>query len=222
MASGITLAATVAALTTVGRAPAVARTTSGRRPARARARRDRPLLDGTHLAHTTFEDRHYVFAATETRTGVADLRVIDVTNPASPEVVAKLACGRFQGNLQVSADRKTLILGADGTALSPRCIPARARASSPSTSPTRRARARSGSRPSPAGPTAPRHTPRCRWSQRARGVSPAGPRNRAGPRGVVHRQPGPADAGQDGAAARAAQRAASTPTRRASPPTGGD
>ena len=80
-----------------------------------------PYLNGTHIEHATIEERDYLFAATQTQTGVAELRVIDVTTPETPEVVANLACGRFQGNLQISADQRTLILGVDGPALSPRC-----------------------------------------------------------------------------------------------------
>ncbi|HVE74035.1 MAG TPA: hypothetical protein VNA30_02955, partial [Mycobacteriales bacterium] len=70
-----------------------------------------PYLQGTHIEHATIRGRDYVFAATQTQRNSipADLRVIDVTQPARPKVVAQLACGRFQGNLQVSADRKTLL-----------------------------------------------------------------------------------------------------------------
>ena len=71
-----------------------------------------PYLDGTHIEHATIKGRDYLFAATQ-NTGIADLRIIDVTTPTRPRVVALMKCGSFQGNLQVSADRKTLILGVD-------------------------------------------------------------------------------------------------------------
>jgi hypothetical protein len=80
-----------------------------------------PYANGSHLEHATIDNRDYLFAATQTTSGVAQLRVIDVTTPEAPEVVATLACGKFQGNLQVSADGRTLILGVDGPAISPRC-----------------------------------------------------------------------------------------------------
>jgi hypothetical protein len=63
-----------------------------------------------------------LFAATESYNGgLTDLRVIDVTTPAAPVVEAILKCGSYQGNLQVSADRKTLILGVDRPAPAGKC-----------------------------------------------------------------------------------------------------
>lgn len=79
-------------------------------------------LSGTHIEHATIAGRDYVFAATQSVAGPAQLRVIDVTRPSRPKVVATLPCGRFQGNLQVSADRRTLVLGVDGPAQDGRCV----------------------------------------------------------------------------------------------------
>ncbi|MEA2434719.1 MAG: hypothetical protein QOG54_2176 [Actinomycetota bacterium] len=80
-----------------------------------------PYQDGTHLAHTTIKGREYFFAANQG--AGAQLRVIDVTNPPKPKLVAQINCGYFQGNLQVSSDRKTLILGVDGPTTDGSCIP---------------------------------------------------------------------------------------------------
>ncbi len=80
-----------------------------------------PYLDGTHMEHATIRGRDYAFTATQDME-VADLRVIDVTNPERPAVVAKIPCGSFQGNIQISADRKTLILGVDGLTMDGTCV----------------------------------------------------------------------------------------------------
>lgn len=81
-----------------------------------------PYQDGTHLVQTTIKGRDYIFAASQSTT-VAKLRVIDVTTPPKPKLVAEIDCGHFQGNLQVSSDRKTLILGMDGRAGGGLCSP---------------------------------------------------------------------------------------------------
>lgn len=81
-----------------------------------------PYVDGTHLVQATIKGREYLFAASQS-TAVAKLRVIDITNPPKPRLVAEIDCGHFQGNLQVSADRKTLIVGMDGVAGGGLCSP---------------------------------------------------------------------------------------------------
>ncbi|HEV3473233.1 MAG TPA: hypothetical protein VG408_08535, partial [Actinomycetota bacterium] len=43
------------------------------------------------------------------------IRVIDVTNPRRPKTVASVACSANQSHLQISHDRKTLIVGEDVT-----------------------------------------------------------------------------------------------------------
>ena len=39
--------------------------------------------------------------------------MIDITNPMKPKVAALLPCGLYQGDVQISHDGRTLILGAD-------------------------------------------------------------------------------------------------------------
>lgn len=65
--------------------------------------------------------RDYAFTATQS-TDVADLRVIDVTEPERPKVVAKITCGSFQGNIQISADKRTLVLGVDRMTMDGTCV----------------------------------------------------------------------------------------------------
>ena len=66
---------------------------------------------GTHLALTTIKGRAYAFASSMD----SGTRVIDVTNPAKPKVVAEIACSANQAHLQISHDNKTLIIGEDGS-----------------------------------------------------------------------------------------------------------
>lgn len=80
-----------------------------------------PYLDGTHMEHATIDGRDYAFAATQSRE-TADLRVIDVTRPDRPKVIAKIPCGSFQGNIQISPDKKTLVLGVDGGHMDGNCV----------------------------------------------------------------------------------------------------
>lgn len=82
-----------------------------------------PYEDGTHLVEATIKGREYLFAASQVASGVAKLRVIDITKPPKPKLVAEIDCGHFQGNLQVSADNKTLILGMDGSSPGGLCSP---------------------------------------------------------------------------------------------------
>ena len=82
-----------------------------------------PYEEGTHLVQATIKGREYMFAASQSRSAVAKLRVIDITIPPKPKLVAEIDCGHFQGNLQLSADKKTLILGMDGSAVGGSCSP---------------------------------------------------------------------------------------------------
>ena len=66
---------------------------------------------GSHVALATIKGRDYAFAAEQGSTG--KLRVIDVTNPERPIVKAEILCGSGQGNIQLSPDKKTLLLGLD-------------------------------------------------------------------------------------------------------------
>ena len=82
-----------------------------------------PYSDATHLVQATIKGREYMFAASQSSSAVAKLRVIDITVPPKPKLVAEIDCGHFQGNLQLSADKKTLILGMDGTSEGGVCSP---------------------------------------------------------------------------------------------------
>ena len=79
-----------------------------------------PFRDGSHLAITTIKGRDYAFAAA---VDPGSIRVVDVTSPESPRLVATLACGGFQGNVQISHDRKTLLIGLDAPSKGG-CMPA--------------------------------------------------------------------------------------------------
>jgi hypothetical protein len=85
-----------------------------------------PYENGTHLVTATIKRHDYVFAANANAgpNGLpAELRVIDVTKPERPKVVALIHCGSYQGHLQLSSDQKTLILGVDRDAGVGACIP---------------------------------------------------------------------------------------------------
>ncbi|HEY7873836.1 MAG TPA: hypothetical protein VIG64_01815, partial [Actinomycetota bacterium] len=83
-----------------------------------------PFPGGTHLVTATIKGRDYLFAASAPSSGTGDLRVIDVTSPERPRVVATLPCSDYQGHLQLSHDKKTLILGVDRPAGESTCMPA--------------------------------------------------------------------------------------------------
>ena len=55
--------------------------------------------------------------------GAGTLRVIDITAPEKPRVVGDLACGGNQGNVQLSHDLKTLVIGLDSPS-DGACMPA--------------------------------------------------------------------------------------------------
>ena len=71
-----------------------------------------PFDNGTHLETATIQGRDYAFAS-EITTGAGKLRVIDISAPEKPKVVATLPCNGNQGNLQLSHDQKTLVIGID-------------------------------------------------------------------------------------------------------------
>lgn len=82
-----------------------------------------PYSDGTHIVTGTIKKRDYVFAASAAASGPSDVRVIDVTVPERPRVVASIPCGEYQGHLQLSHDKKTLIVGVDRPAGGGTCMP---------------------------------------------------------------------------------------------------
>ena len=82
---------------------------------------------GTDMEFLTIKGRDYAFAASAPGVGGATpedagLRVIDVTNPAKPKVVAHLKCGLYQGDVQISHDKKTLMLAADSAGGPESCL----------------------------------------------------------------------------------------------------
>ena len=74
-----------------------------------------PYTNGSHLALATIGGRDYAFAA-EQGSAVGKVRVIDVTQPTKPRVLDEILCGTGQGNVQITPDKKTLVLGLDGGA----------------------------------------------------------------------------------------------------------
>ena len=75
-----------------------------------------PYAGGTDMEFATIKGRDYAFAASAPGVGSAELgalRVIDVTDPENPKLKATLECSLYQGDVQISHDKKTLLLGAD-------------------------------------------------------------------------------------------------------------
>ena len=83
-----------------------------------------PFDGATHIQLATIKGREYAFVANAGRSGArGSVRVVDVTSPEHPRVVAQLDCGTYQGHLQLSHDKRTLILGLDSPAVSGSCMP---------------------------------------------------------------------------------------------------
>lgn len=80
------------------------------------------FADGQHLAVTRHGGRDYVFASSSAAQGV--IKVFDVTNPAKPNVVASIPCNGSQAFMQISHDRKTLVVGEDAAHPGDVCLPA--------------------------------------------------------------------------------------------------
>ena len=70
---------------------------------------------GTDMELARIKGRDYAFAGDSPSYGSdgGELRVIDVTRPARPRVVASLKCAVHQADIQISHDKKTLIAAAD-------------------------------------------------------------------------------------------------------------
>ena len=81
-----------------------------------------PYADGMHLAVTRHGGRDYVFASSLAATG--SILVLDVTNPAKPKTVASIPCNGNQAFMQISHDRRTLIVGEDARHPGDACMPA--------------------------------------------------------------------------------------------------
>lgn len=75
-----------------------------------------PYQSGTHLAFTTAKGRDYAFAVQAPYSAPNGyLRSIDITDPSHPFVADIIECGFNQGYLDISNDRRTLIMGSDAT-----------------------------------------------------------------------------------------------------------
>ncbi|HVF51978.1 MAG TPA: hypothetical protein VNC78_00045 [Actinomycetota bacterium] len=80
-----------------------------------------PLESGTHMELATIKGRDYAFVS-EIARGSGTFNVIDVTTPAKPKLVAEIPCGGNQGNVQISHDLKTAIVGIDEPSIGG-CLP---------------------------------------------------------------------------------------------------
>ena len=69
-----------------------------------------PFEGGSLMETATIGGRDYAFVS---EIDTPKLLVIDITAPEKPRVVASLHCGGNQGNVQVSHDHKTLVIGID-------------------------------------------------------------------------------------------------------------
>ncbi len=79
---------------------------------------------GTDMEFATIKGHEYGFVASRTTTdGVAGgLSVINVDNPEAPRPAAKLPCNLNQGDIQISHDRKTVIMAADAAGGPDSCL----------------------------------------------------------------------------------------------------
>ncbi|MDQ3913953.1 MAG: hypothetical protein M3323_01290 [Actinomycetota bacterium] len=78
--------------------------------------------DGMHLAVTRIGGRDYLFTSTAAPAS-GGIRVFDVNDPARPKLVASVPCTGGQAFLQVSHDRKTLVVGEDASHPADVCFP---------------------------------------------------------------------------------------------------
>ncbi|MDQ3953676.1 MAG: hypothetical protein M3279_12065 [Actinomycetota bacterium] len=78
--------------------------------------------NGMHLAVTRIGGRDYAFASSAPEGGA--IRVFDVTKPARPRLVATVPCSGNQAFLQISHDRRTLVVGEDVAHGADVCMPA--------------------------------------------------------------------------------------------------
>lgn len=79
---------------------------------------------GSDMEFATIKGREYAFAASYAGS-VKDgggLHVIDITNPEKPKEVAWLKCAVYQGDVQISHDKKTLMLAWDSAGSPEACL----------------------------------------------------------------------------------------------------
>lgn len=75
-----------------------------------------PYTGGTDMEFLKIKGRDYAFAG-QWRSGgePGALHVIDITDPTHPREVATLECSMSQADIQIAADKKTLIMAADSS-----------------------------------------------------------------------------------------------------------
>ncbi|MEA2446513.1 MAG: hypothetical protein QOK47_150, partial [Actinomycetota bacterium] len=82
-----------------------------------------PWKGGTDMEFATIKGRDYAFAGS--LASVKDgggLHVIDITNPEAAKEVAWLKCSVYQNDIQISYDKKTVIMGVDTSAGPEGCL----------------------------------------------------------------------------------------------------
>ncbi|MFN2526938.1 MAG: LVIVD repeat-containing protein [Actinomycetota bacterium] len=81
-----------------------------------------PYDGGTDMELLTRNGRDYAITGSESMLGDGGMRVIDVTDPAEPKVVAFLRCVLRQNDVQISHDQKTVMLAQDATGRPDACL----------------------------------------------------------------------------------------------------
>ena len=79
--------------------------------------------DGMHLAVTRIRGHDYLFTSTAEQAS-GGIRVFDIDKPGRPKLVASIPCSGSQAFLQISHDRKTLVVGEDANHPADVCFPA--------------------------------------------------------------------------------------------------
>lgn len=79
---------------------------------------------GTDMELATIKGHEYAFVASRTagEGPAGGLNVVNVDKPAKPKLVTKLPCNLNQGDIQISHDRKTLIMAADSAGGPDSCL----------------------------------------------------------------------------------------------------
>ena len=80
-----------------------------------------PFADGSLMETATIGGRDYAFV-TSIAPGDGTLRVIDISDPIKPRLRAEIPCSGNQGNVQVTHDKRTLVIGIDAPS-SGGCMP---------------------------------------------------------------------------------------------------
>lgn len=77
---------------------------------------------GSDMEFLTIKGRDYAFTGDLGGSDGGALHVIDITNPPKPKEVATLDCDMSQADIQIAADKKTLIMAADSTGGPESCL----------------------------------------------------------------------------------------------------